>query len=75
MTTAAQDRSHAPSPDDAHPFAIEMLHFDDQPLRVGRQAGSDAGVPLLLFNGIGGSGILQGTMSAASLPMPRPSTL
>ena len=55
MTTAAQDRSRAPSPDDAHPFAIEMLHFDDQPLRVGRQAGSDAGVPLLLFNGIGGS--------------------
>jgi glutaryl-CoA dehydrogenase len=24
---------------------------------------------------LGGSGILQGTMSAASLPMPRPSTL
>ena len=48
MTTAAQDRARAPSPDGAHPFAVEMLHFDDQPLRVGRQAGSDAGVPLLL---------------------------
>ena len=55
MTTAAQDRSRAPSPDGERPFAIEMLHFDDQPLRVGRQAGSGAGVPLLLFNGIGGS--------------------
>jgi poly(3-hydroxyalkanoate) depolymerase len=36
-----------------HPFAVEMLRFDDQQLRVGRQAGS--GVPLLLFNGIGGN--------------------
>jgi poly(3-hydroxyalkanoate) depolymerase len=55
MTTAAQDRCGATSPDGEHPFAIEMLRFDDQPLRVGRQAGSEAGVPLLLFNGIGGS--------------------
>jgi poly(3-hydroxyoctanoate) depolymerase len=55
MTTAAQDRSRTPSPDGGHPFAIEMLHFDHQPLRVGRQVGSDAGMPLLLFNGIGGN--------------------
>jgi poly(3-hydroxyoctanoate) depolymerase len=55
MTSAAQDRSRATSPDGEFPFAIEMLHFDGEPLCVGRQAGSGAGVPLLLFNGIGGS--------------------
>jgi len=37
------------------PFALEMLKIDSQALRVGRQAGSGVGVPLLLFNGIGGN--------------------
>ena len=54
MTTAAEGLS-APLPDSENPFVMEMLRVDDQPLRVGRQAGSGAGVPLLLFNGIGGS--------------------
>jgi poly(3-hydroxyalkanoate) depolymerase len=37
------------------PFALEMLKIDGQALRVGRQAGAGVGVPLLLFNGIGGN--------------------
>ena len=37
------------------PFALEMLKIDGQALRVGRQAGSGMGVPLLVFNGIGGN--------------------
>lgn len=38
-----------------HPFAIEMLRVDGQLLRVGRQAGRGSGIPLLMFNGIGGN--------------------
>ena len=38
-----------------HPFSIEMLRIDGQWLRVGRQAGRGGGVPLLMFNGIGGN--------------------
>lgn len=38
-----------------HPFAIEMLHIQGRLLRVGRQAGAGRGVPLLMFNGIGGN--------------------
>jgi poly(3-hydroxyalkanoate) depolymerase len=47
-----------------HPFAIEMLHVGDQLLRVGRQVGRGAGVPLLLFNGIGGNIELLGPIAA-----------
>jgi pimeloyl-ACP methyl ester carboxylesterase len=36
-------------------FAIQMLNVRGQLLRVGRQPGSGSGVPLLMFNGIGGS--------------------
>ena len=36
-------------------FSIEMLRIGDQLLRVGRSPGAGAGVPLLLFNGIGGN--------------------
>lgn len=50
---AARHGSAASAGGAEHPFAVEMLRFDDQQLRVGRQAGS--GVPLLLFNGIGGN--------------------
>ncbi|MDH5341076.1 MAG: alpha/beta fold hydrolase, partial [Rubrivivax sp.] len=46
-----------------HPFAIEMLHVGSQQLRVGRQVGRGRGVPLLLFNGIGGNIELLGPMA------------
>jgi poly(3-hydroxyalkanoate) depolymerase len=36
-------------------FATKMLHLDGQTLRVGHQAGKGIGIPLLLFNGIGGN--------------------
>jgi len=36
-------------------FATKMLQFRGQALRVGRQAGKGPGIPLLLFNGIGGN--------------------
>ena len=38
-----------------HPFRAEMLHVNGQQLRVGRQRGLGDGVPLLMFNGIGGN--------------------
>jgi len=46
------------------PFAIEMLHIGGQWVRVGRQAGRRGGVPLLLFNGIGGNIELLGPMAS-----------
>lgn len=48
-----------------HPFSIEMLHVGGQLVRVGRQAGSGhgQGVPLLLFNGIGGNIELLGPIA------------
>jgi poly(3-hydroxyalkanoate) depolymerase len=55
VTSATRDSSNASSPDGGHPFAMEMLRLEDQQLRVGRQAGRDAGVPLVLFNGLGGN--------------------
>lgn len=51
-----------------HPFSIEMLNVGGQLLRVGRQAGTDSGVPLLMFNGIGGNIELLGPIALA---MPR----
>ena len=55
MMTAAKDLDDQGPPGADNPFAIEMLEFDGQALRVGRQAGSGGGVPLVLFNGIGGN--------------------
>ena len=43
----------APGP--ARKFSIEMVRVGTQLLRVGRKAGSRPGLPLLLFNGIGGN--------------------
>ena len=43
----------APGP--ARTFSIEMVRAGTQLLRVGRKAGSRPGLPLLLFNGIGGN--------------------
>lgn len=37
------------------PFSIRMLRVGSQLLRIGRRAGSSRGLPLLLFNGIGGN--------------------
>ncbi|MDE2368934.1 MAG: poly(3-hydroxyalkanoate) depolymerase [Burkholderiales bacterium] len=48
-----------------HPYAIEMLHIGSQLVRVGRQAGrSRGGLPLLLFNGIGGNIELLGPIAS-----------
>lgn len=48
-----------------HPFSIEMVDVEGQLLRVGRQAGRRAGgLPLLLFNGIGGNIELLGPIAA-----------
>jgi len=55
VTTAAYDPASMVPPDARQPFATEMLKLESQTLRVGRQAGSAAGVPLLIFNGIGGN--------------------
>jgi poly(3-hydroxyoctanoate) depolymerase len=44
-----------PPPRPPGAFSIEMLRLGDQLLRVGRRAGAGRGVPLLLFNGIGGN--------------------
>jgi len=53
MTTTA---GHDGRPGEAgHPFTIGMQRIHGQLLRVGRQRGSGGGVPLLLFNGIGGN--------------------
>jgi poly(3-hydroxyalkanoate) depolymerase len=46
---------YPPAPKGHHAFAMEMLHVGRYHVRVGRQAGSGGGVPLLLFNGIGGN--------------------
>lgn len=47
------DAQAAPPP--GHAFVIDVLHVRGQQLRVGRQDGAGGGVPLLLFNGIGGN--------------------
>ncbi|HOY36063.1 MAG TPA: poly(3-hydroxyalkanoate) depolymerase [Piscinibacter sp.] len=49
-----QPAEHANRPGEPA-FAIQMLKVRSQLLRVGRQPGSGGGVPLLMFNGIGGS--------------------
>ena len=57
---ATLDRSepHAQGPAaGGQPFATEIVRIGSQALRVGRQAGgaNSGGVPLLMFNGIGGN--------------------
>jgi len=37
------------------PFSISMVRAGTQLLRVGRKAGSGSGLPLLMFNGLGGN--------------------
>jgi poly(3-hydroxyalkanoate) depolymerase len=56
-TVAVMDRSEPlaqSQPDLGQPFAIEMVRIGQQLLRVGRRTGN-GGVPLLMFNGIGGN--------------------
>ncbi len=43
------------TPDPRSPFSISMVRAGTQLLRVGRKAGSGGGLPLLMFNGIGGN--------------------
>jgi poly(3-hydroxyalkanoate) depolymerase len=43
------------TPEPPHAFSLAMLRIGAQLLRVGRQAGSGCGLPLLVFNGIGGN--------------------
>ena len=56
MSAAAMsDRSETPRrPNDGQAFATEIVRIGTQALRVGRQPGN-GGVPLLMFNGIGGN--------------------
>jgi len=42
-------------PEAPRAFSIAMLRIGSQMLRVGRQAGAGGGLPLLVFNGIGGN--------------------
>ena len=44
-----------PTPGPPRALSIAMVRIGTQQLRVGRQAGSGRGVPLLAFNGIGGN--------------------
>jgi poly(3-hydroxyalkanoate) depolymerase len=50
------------------PLATQMLLIDGHSIRVGRQAGTGTGLPLLLFNGIGGKIELLGPLAQR---MPR----
>lgn len=66
-STARPTASQAPFKHAEHPFAIEMLRVGGQLLRVGRQTAlggaRGGGVPLLLFNGIGGNIELLGPIA------------
>ena len=58
-TVVAMDRTEPPAHGQAgtsggQPFAIEIVRIGSQAVRVGRRTGS-GGVPLLMFNGIGGN--------------------
>jgi poly(3-hydroxyalkanoate) depolymerase len=67
--TSTALRSHAtqrPAPPHSvgsGPFATQMLLINGQSIRVGRQVGSGSGMPLLLFNGIGGNIELLGPLA------------
>ena len=52
------------SPQDEHRFEIEMVTVGDQVVRVGRQRGSGQGVPLFMYNGIGGNVELLSAVAA-----------
>jgi poly(3-hydroxyalkanoate) depolymerase len=67
--TAVMDRSEPPvhshpGMGGGQPFAIEIVHIGSQAVRVGRRAGS-GGVPLLMFNGIGGNIELMAPLARA----------
>jgi poly(3-hydroxyoctanoate) depolymerase len=55
MNTTSDDCVDTNARSGGRRFATKMLHLDGQTLRVGHQAGKGIGVPLLLFNGIGGN--------------------
>ena len=50
-------RDTSQRPNSGHAFAAEIVRIGSQALRVGRQPGHPGagGVPLLMFNGIGGN--------------------
>src|SRR5262245_8275612 len=55
MLPANEDCIDTSAMNDKGRFATKMLQLDGQTLRVGRQSGKGSGIPLLLFNGIGGN--------------------
>src|SRR6516164_3693963 len=55
MNTTSDDCVDTNAKSGRRRFATKMLHLDGQTLRVGHQAGTGIGIPLLLFNGIGGN--------------------
>jgi len=55
MNTTSDDCVDTNANSGGRRFATKMLHLDGQTLRVGHQAGTGIGIPLLLFNGIGGN--------------------
>jgi len=55
MNTTIEDCVESNAMSGGRHFATKMLQLDSQILRVGHQAGKGTGIPLLLFNGIGGN--------------------
>jgi poly(3-hydroxyalkanoate) depolymerase len=55
MNTTNEDRAETNAKNGVRRFATRMLRLAGQTLRVGHQAGKGTGIPLLLFNGIGGN--------------------
>jgi poly(3-hydroxyalkanoate) depolymerase len=55
MNTTSRDCADTNASNGVRRFATKMLQLDGQTLRVGHQAGNGTGIPLLLFNGIGGN--------------------
>ena len=63
VRSQATKRPAPPHSAGSGPFATQMLLVDGYSIRVGRQAGSGSGMPLLLFNGIGGNIELLGPLA------------
>jgi poly(3-hydroxyoctanoate) depolymerase len=55
MNTTNEDCVERNAMSSGRHFATKMLQVDGQKLRVAHQAGKGTGIPLLLFNGIGGN--------------------
>jgi poly(3-hydroxyalkanoate) depolymerase len=55
MNTTSEDCVDTNARNGERRFATKMLQLDGQTLRVGRQTGNGSGMPLLVFNGIGGN--------------------